>query len=80
MLSLAPLRYRHALDPASGPITRIDSFGLLVLDRKLFHANAFLRPGLGRASKPNTVYGTADGSRANIYSCNYFNMAEKQTR
>lgn len=62
MLSLAPLRYRHALDPASGPIGRVDSFNLPVLDRKLVHANAFLRPGLVRVSKPNTVYGTADGS------------------
>jgi hypothetical protein len=50
------------MDPASGPIARVDSFNLPVLDVKLFHANAFLRPGLGRAFKPNTVYGTADGS------------------
>ena len=62
MLSLAPLRYRHAMDPVSGPIGRVDSFNLPVLDRKLFHANAFLRPGLVRSPKTNTVYGTADGS------------------
>lgn len=62
MISLAPFRYRHAMDPASGPIGRIDSFTLPVLDRKLFHSNAFLRPDLARANKPNTVYGTADGS------------------
>lgn len=62
MFSLAPLRYRHAMDPASGPIGRVDSFELPVLDRKCFHSNAFLRPGLVRAPKTNTVYGTADGS------------------
>lgn len=62
MLSLAPLRYRHAMDPASGPIGRVDSFNLPVMDRKLFHANAFLRPGLVRAQRANAVYGTADGS------------------
>jgi hypothetical protein len=62
MLSLAPLRYRLAMDPSNGPIARVASFTLPVMDRKLFHANAFLRPGLGRARKANTVYGTADGS------------------
>jgi len=62
MLSLAPLRYRHAMDPASGPIGRVDSYDLPVLDRKLFHANAFLRPGLVGRQKSNVIYGTADGS------------------
>lgn len=62
MLSLAPLRYRHAMDPASGPIGRVDCYNLPVLDRRLFHANAFLKPGLVGRPKSNTVYGTADGS------------------
>jgi hypothetical protein len=62
MLSLAPLRYRRVLDPGSGPVSRLESYTLPVLDRKLFHANAFLRPGLVRAPKTNAVYGTADGS------------------
>lgn len=62
MFSLAPLRYRHAMDQASGPIGRVDSFNLPVMDRNLFHANAFLKPGLVHAPKANTVYGTSDGS------------------
>lgn len=64
MLSLAPLRYRHAMDPASGPIGRVDLFDLPVPGRRLFHANAFLKPGLVNRPRNNAVYGNADGSGA----------------
>lgn len=53
------------MDPDSGPIGRVDSFVLPVFGRKLFHANAFLRPGLGRTATTHSVYGNANGSGTN---------------
>ena len=62
MISLAPFRYRHAMDPATGPIARLETYRMPVCGHSLFHTNAFLAPGLQRSANTPTVYGNAAGS------------------
>jgi hypothetical protein len=64
MITLAPLRYRNVIDPKNGPVAKVETFTMPVLDGRLFHANAFLRPELKRLSRNFNVYGSADGSGA----------------
>jgi len=46
MLSLASFRYRDVFEPDGGPIERIVTAEFPVFGRRLWQANAFLRPGL----------------------------------
>jgi len=62
MLSLAAFRYRHALVASGGPVERLELTDAVILGRREFLANAFLRPGLAGNGWKFEVYSSADGS------------------
>ena len=61
MFSLAALRYRNVLTSQGGPVERITTGMLSVCERRLFQANATLRPNL-REKRAVTIYGDCDGT------------------
>ena len=62
MLNLAAFRYRHALAASGGPIERLELADAVVLGRREFLANAFLREGLVNTSWKSEVFSPANGS------------------
>ncbi|MDP1581125.1 MAG: hypothetical protein Q8M02_12670 [Candidatus Didemnitutus sp.] len=62
MLNLASYRYRRAAASHGGPIERIDLNEFLMLGRRLFQANAFLRPELVAWQTGGEVFSNAAGS------------------
>ncbi|MBW7894394.1 MAG: hypothetical protein H3C27_04705 [Opitutaceae bacterium] len=65
MFSLASLRYRSVMASRGGPVERIETGDFPVFGRRLFMANARLRPGLV-ARRQRQVYSDADGSGAHV--------------
>lgn len=61
MLSLASIRYRNVLAEHGGPIASIETGQFHVCGRKMFQANARLKPGL-TAKKSLSIYSDADGT------------------
>lgn len=62
MFSLAAFRYRNILTRSGGPIERLQLADMMVLGRREFLANAFLRPGLAGELWQDTVFSAASGS------------------
>jgi hypothetical protein len=62
MLNLASYRYRRILSESGGPVEHLETTAVDLLDRRLFLANATLRPGLAAAKDPGGLYGSAHGS------------------
>ena len=61
MINLAAFRYRNILTQSGGPVERMQLADLMVLDRRVFLANAFLRPGLVRELWKDSVFNPATG-------------------
>ncbi len=61
MLSLAALRYRNVLAESGGPIERLQLADMMVLGRREFVANAFLKEGLGGQLWRDEVFSPAQG-------------------
>lgn len=61
MLNLAAFRYRNILTPSGGPIDRLQLADIMILGRREFLANAFLREGLAESIGRNTVFNVAHG-------------------
>ena len=64
MFSLASLRYRSVMASRGGPIEWIESTEFPVYDRRLFQANARLRPGLVPRGRAKLYHSSADGTGA----------------
>ena len=62
MLSLASYRYRDILSESGGPVEQIEMADTLVLGRREFLANAYLKAGLVGDRGNRTLYSTANGS------------------
>jgi len=62
MFSLAAFRYRNILTQSGGPIERMQLADMLVLGRREFLANAFLREGLVGELWKDSVFNPASGS------------------
>jgi hypothetical protein len=62
VFNLAAFRYRHALAASGGPIQGLEVADAVVLGRREFLANAFLRDGLVNMPWKQEVFSTANGS------------------
>lgn len=62
MINLAALRYRRVFADCQGPIDRVETVDITVAERRLFQANAYLRPDLLPTRVKRTVYSDAAGS------------------
>ena len=62
MINLAGFRYRNVLEARGGPIVRLETSDFVVEDRRLFQANAYLRPELYPLRAKRAVYSEASGS------------------
>ena len=62
MLNLAAFRYRHALADSGGPVAYLEVADAVVLGRREFLANAFLREGLVSMPWKSEVFSAANGS------------------
>lgn len=62
MFNLAAYRYRNVLAATAGPVCRLQLADMMVLGRREFLANAFLRKGLAGNLWHDTVFSIADGS------------------
>jgi len=61
MINLAGIRYRNVFADRQGPIVRLDTTDFAIEGRRMFQANAYLRPELFPARK-RSVYSEASGS------------------
>lgn len=61
MLSLAAVRYRNILAQSGGPVERLQLADMMVLGRREFLANAFLREGLAGRFWRDDVFSPAHG-------------------
>lgn len=62
MLSLAAYRYRHVRTDAGGPIERLQVADIVVLGRREFLANAYLKEGLAGNLWRDDLFSAAQGS------------------
>jgi hypothetical protein len=62
MLSLAAFRYRAVMALAGGPVAKLEVADTVVLGRREFLANAFLRTGLADDDAKHAVFSNANGS------------------
>jgi hypothetical protein len=62
MINLAGLRYRNIFSESEGPIVRIETSDLFLEGRRLFQANAYLRPDLLGGRRTCSVYSNAAGT------------------
>jgi ribosomal protein S12 methylthiotransferase accessory factor YcaO len=62
MLNLANFRYRNVFEQHGGPIAKIETSDFLVEGRRMFQANAFLRPEQVPARRKPMLFGDADGT------------------
>jgi ribosomal protein S12 methylthiotransferase accessory factor YcaO len=61
MLNLAAVRYRNILAQSGGPVERLQLANMMVLGRRRFIANAFLKEGLGGRLWRDDVFSPAQG-------------------
>ncbi len=66
MLSLAAFRYRNILTQSGGPIERLQLADMMVLGRREFLANAFLKDGLVGELWKDSVFNPASGSSTSL--------------
>lgn len=62
MLNLAGVRFRNVLVEQGGPIERVQVRDFRVFGRRMFQANALLRPGLTSRRHRYEIYGNGDGT------------------
>src|ERR1700722_8928463 len=62
MINLAGFRYRNVFADRQGPIVRIDTTDFAVEGRRMFLANAHIRPDLLPHKQQHSVYSDATGS------------------